>query len=293
MKMKIKQINILALFTVFCCFTAFAQKPNPTPKPKSKPKTTSKASVQKMATPVIADANKTTAEEYFKQGQKYWNEIEISKTIDAYTKALELYPNYADALRERGIVFFMTRKNDSAAIDFDAFLKIEPRNAKILYYRGLNYTALAERIEDNEIDRSPAKTLAQKALDDFNLAIQIDSSKAEYFSGRGKLLYNYDNFEKALADFETSVKLEPNSHIAYGYLGMTKFYLGKGGIRELDKAIEIYPSYAESYYNLAKYMEGNNMPDGAFGNYELAIKRSIERQILHGSRNFVFPDGKI
>lgn len=97
----------------------------------------------------ISAQDKAKAEEYFKKGQALWKEFEIRQTIEAYTKALEHYPNYPDALLERGTVYFMINENQLAVADFNNFLKLEPDNAKVLILRGKALAEIAAKLLEN------------------------------------------------------------------------------------------------------------------------------------------------
>lgn len=294
MKMKTKQISILALLVIFVSFNALAQKAvKPAPKAKPTPKPINKISILQTATPVISDGNKAKAEEYFKKGKELWKEFEISQTIEAYTKALELYPNYPDALRERGTVYFMINENQFAVNDFNNFLKIEPDNAKILILRGKTLSEIAAKLL--EIDRKKANDTAQTALADFNRAAVLTPKDVQIANGRGKLFYDFGFYKEAIADFEKGIQQLPDNHFAYTYLGYTKFLTDTGtGLSELTKAIEIMPQYSEPYYFRGNIQRNVGAYKEALKDYTKAIEllnSKAEYYNARGMLHFILKDG--
>lgn len=102
MKNSIKIVTFCLVF-LLSANLILAQKVKPTRKTKQ----VSTKPTPKTTTPQVSTENQSQVEEYFKQGKAFWKEFEIQKAIDSYNKALEINPNYVDALSERGIVHFM------------------------------------------------------------------------------------------------------------------------------------------------------------------------------------------
>jgi tetratricopeptide (TPR) repeat protein len=63
------------------------------------------------------------------------------------------------------------------------------------YFRGVAYD------DKGDYDR---------AIADFNVAIEYDPDDADYYSGRGKAYKHKGDYDKAIADFEYALKLEPD-----------------------------------------------------------------------------------
>lgn len=273
---KINEIIILSIVLAFLSTTViFAQTVKPSPKTKAK---TTKAQPKTVLTPT-QNGPKAQVEipaqavEFFKKGQAHWKNLDIQDAIDAYTEAIKIYPNYMAALGERGTINFMIAKPELALPDFEAVLKLEPKNAKFLNYRGLTFTEIALKIKETEIFNKPAADNAQKALADFNSAIEIEPKNSSYYNSRGKLLLEFEFYHEAIVDFEKAILLEPKNEYAYTYLGYAKFVTEKGnGIEEIDKAISLNPSFGEAFYLRGQV-------DRMAGRYEEAISdfdRAIE-----------------
>lgn len=237
---------------------------------------------------VVSTANQAKAEEYFKQGQKLWKEFEIRPTIEAYTKALELNPNYTAALSERGIVYFMIKESQNAVSDFDKVLKIEPNNARILHFRGLALTDIALKTKDEDNDRKTAGDIAQRALADFSKAIELDPKNISYYNGRGKLILEFGFYKEAVSDFEKSISIEPNA-VAYTELGLAKYYLDeKDAIEQLNKAIKIAPKFAEAYYVRGTINRDEGRYKEAILDFDEAIRHNQYNAKYYNTRGMLY-----
>ncbi|HKG12090.1 MAG TPA: tetratricopeptide repeat protein [Pyrinomonadaceae bacterium] len=89
----------------------------------------------------------------FRAGAKFIKNNEADKALQSYTRAVELYPGYFQALAARGDLLVLRRKLAEAAADFGLALKLNPQYAPAL--RGSGYCKLergefAEAVKDLE-----------------------------------------------------------------------------------------------------------------------------------------------
>jgi tetratricopeptide (TPR) repeat protein len=91
-----------------------------------------------------------------------------------------------------------------------------------------------------------------EAIRDYNLAIEQDSSRAEFYRNRGSARDNLGDFQGAFNDFSRAIELYPSYAAAYYDRGGTRFKLKerdyRGAIADITEAIRIEPTYAEAYY---------------------------------------------
>jgi tetratricopeptide (TPR) repeat protein len=279
MKISFKFI-VSIIILLFLATANFAQSAKPTPKPK--------VGVKPTPTPAVSSANQTKAEEYFKQGQVFWKTFEIRETIESYTKAIELNPNYVAALSERGIINFMIKDSNNGIDDFDKVLNLEPNNLKILYFRGLALTDIAVKTKDDENDRKSANGFAQRALADFSKAIEIDPNDYDYYNARGKLFLAFGFYKEAIVDFEKSISIKPND-VGYSQIGLAKFYLDdKNAIDEVNKAIKIEPNFAEAYYIRGTINRDEGRYKEAISDLDQAIKLSKYNAKYYNTRGMLY-----
>ena len=79
----------------------------------------------------------------FKDAVKFREENQTEKALESFARAVELYPDYFQALAERGDLLIVQRKLADACKDFERALKINPRYAPAL--RGAGYCKLEGR----------------------------------------------------------------------------------------------------------------------------------------------------
>lgn len=229
------------------------------------------ATALSFAQPSANSNNQNKAEEYFKQGQIHWKNLDITDAIASYTKALEIQPNYTDALRERGTIYFLISENELAVKDLNIFLKTEPNHAKILNYRGSALANIAAKLIES--DQTQAASKAQESLADFNKAIELNPDDSSFFNGRGKLLFDFGYYKEAISDFEKSLKLSPKGQYAFAYLGYSKFAVGAGsGLGELSKALEIDPKLVAAYYLRGNIYRQTGLLKESLQDYNKAIE---------------------
>ncbi len=94
-----------------------------------------------------------------------------------------------------------------------------------------------------------------EAIRDYNLAIERDSSRAEFYRNRGSAKDNLGDLQGAFGDFSRAIEFYPSYAAAYFDRGGTRFKLKerdyRGAIADFTEAIRIEPSYVEAYYRRA------------------------------------------
>lgn len=106
-----------------------------------------------------------------------------------------------------------------------------------------------------------------KAIDDFNRAIELnDSLDAAYF-GRGLAHGRLRMFNEGIADLTVFIQRNPQSSIAYTKRGVRRIWAGKYKLAEEDlkKAISLDPKNAEAHDDLG-------VMDARKGNYKQALE---------------------
>lgn len=94
----------------------------------------------------VAEADQRVPKEArkaFKEGLKFRRENQAARALESLDRAVLLYPEYFQALAERGDLRVLQRKLPEAAADFARALEINPRYAPAL--RGAGYCKLENR----------------------------------------------------------------------------------------------------------------------------------------------------
>jgi tetratricopeptide (TPR) repeat protein len=104
-----------------------------------------------------------------------------------------------------------------------------------------------------EADR---KTRAE-AIDAYDSALRVDSTKIEALLNCGMLHYEHGNFEKASDYFGRAVSSQPDNALAHFNLGCVLDEVGDGDAarQHLRQAVRLDPNYPDAHYNLAYVCE--------------------------------------
>ncbi|NLO67755.1 MAG: tetratricopeptide repeat protein [Bacteroidales bacterium] len=132
---------------------------------------------------------------------------ENQKAITDLDRAIELNPYQTEAYQNRALVHYALGDFKKAAEDCTAYLQISPDDPDILNYRGRCY----DRLNRNE-----------EALNDFNRAIAIHSTKGHYYRNRSYLLAKVGDFAGALRDIRKAQEL--GTRINPDYLKMLEIW---------------------------------------------------------------------
>lgn len=127
------------------------------------------------------------AKDPFKKAESQFESGDFLGSIQLYTLAIELDPNNARYISQRGVAFFRIGKNEEALYDLDMAMKLEPSNP----YRYSSRAFILSNL--NRID---------EAIMDYEKAILLDPEDAIAYNNLG-LLQEKKGFDKiAKGNFE-------------------------------------------------------------------------------------------
>ena len=104
----------------------------------------------------------------------------------------------------------------------------------------------------------------RKALEDLDLAVELDPEDAEYWVDRGQTYHSLERYDEALADFDRAIELRPEDAGAIASRGETYRLMERydEALADLNRAIELQPEYAwaiasrgRTYCSLERYDE--------------------------------------
>lgn len=180
--------------------------------------------------------------------------------IADYTKAIEIKPDYAEALSNRGNAFKNKGEYDIAIFDFNRAVEINPNLSQVYNNRGTVYYERGD---------------SDAAIADYNKAVILNPNYFEAYNNRGNAYNQKGLLEQAMADYNKSLAINPMYVDAYSNRGNTYKRMGRFdlAIAEYNKAIAINPRYAEAYGNRGNaYAQGLQQFDSAVTDYDKAIE---------------------
>jgi tetratricopeptide (TPR) repeat protein len=162
--------------------------------------------------------------------------LELKKSYEAYTEAIQLNPAFSEAYSSRGVLLAEAGEYEMALKDCNRALEISPDSAQAYN----NRAAVQYRKEDYD-----------RAIDDCTKAIQLDPELITAYNMRGYAHMKKGDFERSLADFTSVLKVDPKRAPAYDYRG--RVYYQKGlyaqAIEDFTKAVEYRPRYLPGYFS--------------------------------------------
>ena len=174
-----------------------------------------------------------------------YNNKDYDRAITEYTKAINLYPDYADVFNDRGDAYFMKKDYDNAIADYTKSIELAPKERSYYTERCLAYGHKGEY---------------DKAIEDCNKAIELglgfgwSYKLANEYNNRGFAYTGKKDYDKAISDYTEVLRLNPKNANAYDRRAFA--YVGKKdydkAISDYTKALELDPKMEDSYLERGK-----------------------------------------
>jgi tetratricopeptide (TPR) repeat protein len=186
-----------------------------------------------------------SAEQYYKEGNDFFEQMLYMEAIDKYTLALKINPNFAFAYCNRGTAKIKI-EDYSALDDYNEAIRIAPDLAVAYRCRGAAKYTLRDY---------------SGSLKDLSQGIELDPNNADAstYYNRGCAKFNLKDYYGALADYTQAIQLNPQDILFYHIRGKVKLKLKdySGALIDFNNAIKPNSEYADAdTYNdrgLAKY----------------------------------------
>ncbi|HVZ59805.1 MAG TPA: hypothetical protein VG892_03365 [Terriglobales bacterium] len=233
------------------------------------------------------------------------------------TEALALDPNHAASHIIQAAILTRRGLAEKALLEADTAVKLEPNNDRAYNYRGMDEHILSVSAERSGAAKNGAigwQAVEEKAINDFNHAIQLNPDAADYYYNREIAFQRIGKFAEAVSDADKLKSLEPNANSSWNgacraramwgqqldtalvdcdkavmrepgnatYLDsrcLVKFRMGRYPEADADctAALKVYPRLAGSLYirGLASMKAGQ----GKAGEADLSAARQIDPKI--------------
>lgn len=185
-----------------------------------------------------------------------------AKSIEILSQGIAKFPREEDLRQARAVQYLEQGRKKEAKADYDGILEIDPKDAYIYLVRGqlnesfkdydsaLNDYQNAIKYEKKDVT-IPKKILAYKAranlfskmgkhkqaIEELTRALTVDKTDEEAFRFRGQTYEALSMYDRALADYTTSIDLAPQ-FAAASYEARSRVYqrIGKFDLAEKDRA---------------------------------------------------------
>lgn len=182
----------------------------------------------------------------------------LQRALDYADHALSLDSQLVRARVVRGFTRIETGAHDEANAEFALALRLDPSNARA--WHGLGALAVKQ-------ERMAAAESA------YTRAVALAPDDWEIRTYRAVLYFQTGRYEKALADFEESVRLSPDNPIALRNVGGAQHMLGRysEAAASFQKSLEIRPD-AAIYSNLGTIYYFQGLYPQAVGAFEKSVE---------------------
>jgi tetratricopeptide (TPR) repeat protein len=245
------------------------------------------------------EINPAFAGAYYYRGLVHQEQGDDDHVLADYNRAIEIDPAYTPAYLNRALIRGLVDP-DRAIADLKRALKLghdffnlnpanrskftalvtraierDARDAVAYYMRGAMSAGFADA-GNGRISQSDYDNAMQRAISDYNKAIELDPKYIDAYVARGRA-YTSQSFDdaRALADFNEAIKLDPNNARVFRARG--DFYwmnlelndpaapapYTAAALGDYNKAIELDPAYGEAYTQRSLF-------HAIFGRYALA-----------------------
>lgn len=207
----------------------------------------------------------TAIDQRIAYGNLLVNTGKLPQAIKSFTELLELHPNTLAALLGRGTALALQGSFVESRADLTAALKVAPSNVDALKRRAQVSAALG---------------LDEEALEDLEKCVKLDMS-ADSHHQRGVSYYKLRNYKRALADFQSSARLDHGNKITYNYMGQCHICLGEGAraIECYRKALALDPTFQDAEANMGQAYKEMADENKALEHLTVALK---ENSYTHG-----------
>ena len=223
------------------------------------------------------------AETYNLQGETNLSKNFYNNAIKDFSRALEINPDYVDALINRGSAYAELGRFNDALMDFNHALKFEKRDAELFNKRGEIYLQ---------------NKMYNEAIKDFASALILNPMFSDAYLNRGRAYSEKGMPEEAMKDFKQAVKADadqsftyidraaPDVHIVenrsssnlneaakFNQLGTSAIENEKfqDAVDNFTKAINLASSEAEGYINRGRAFLKLDKPDDALADFNEAV----------------------
>jgi tetratricopeptide (TPR) repeat protein len=182
------------------------------------------------------------AAEQFNKAREREKAGDLLAAIAAYTRAIELDRNYADAYNNRAVVYMVQKDYPAALADLTRSLELAPSDAAYNNRAGILFSQ--QKFEE--------------AIDDYTAGIHLKAS-AEAYANRGVAYEHTKRDELARADYDRAIELNPKFGRAYVLRGLLLLKAGQDAAarKDIDRGFQLDVTLHGEFDSLIKQFRPN------------------------------------
>ena len=172
-------------------------------------------------------------------GVALFQKKKVDEAIVQFKKALDIYPNFADAHNDLGVTLLQKGQVDAAIAEYKKVLDIDPNRAET--HKNLG-NALQQKGEVDE------------AMVEWQKTLVINPDDAEALSNLGDALLQKGRFDQAIIQLRKALAINPDDAGSHNNLGVALFQNKQldAALAQFQEALRLKPDYGGAQRNLAK-----------------------------------------
>jgi len=179
------------------------------------------------------------SETYNRQGEYNLGKNRVKQALRDFNHALEINPDFVDALVNRGTAYALQNRYNDALKNFNHALEIDSKQAEIYNLRGEIY--LLNKMYD-------------QATRDFTAAIILNPMYSDAFLNRARAYAEKGMEEEAESDYNQAIKTDPEKFSDFADLGDSESLFDEDSPSTKEKAANYFQQGLENLKN-EKYHE--------------------------------------
>jgi tetratricopeptide (TPR) repeat protein len=143
------------------------------------------------------------------------------------------------AYLSRGNAKELKGDHDGALADYDATLRLNPKETLAHSGRGMIYSRLGDQ---------------DRAIAELDIAIELDQSFAVLYDARASAYGIKGDYERAITDYDQALRIEPENPFIHNNRGVAYEHKGSlvPAILDYRRALALEPDYAQARKNLTR-----------------------------------------
>ncbi|MEB3339195.1 tetratricopeptide repeat protein [Okeania sp.] len=215
------------------------------------------------------------AQALYNEGQELAKQQKQLAAIASYTEALKLNPRNALILYQRGNSYYIEKDYEKAIEDYIAAIEIKS-NYNHAYYQ----LALAYYEQKNN----------EKAITNLTQALRTNPNYTKAYDQRGKIYYEIGDYKNAIQDYSQLIGFDPEDSNSYINRGIARAKIGdqSGAVSDYTQAINLNANKIQAYHNRGNsYFEIGNYQN-ALADYNQVLKLKPDDSDAYASRCSVY-----
>ena len=206
------------------------------------------------------------------------------------------------------MTYFLSGQFDKAVMDFDKYIRKEPKDPSAYLNRGASWLFLGDTLKAVgdynkaiKLDRFDPEGYVRRgrlyasqkkydeAISDMDKAISLDSTSTFAYFNRAIMLYETERYVDAMADLNRVLKDEPGNALTLYNRGLISARLGAydDALADMDRVLDINPNNVLAYFNRASIFIEMGQYHNALEDYDKAIELYPDFAKAYMNRSYV------